>query len=364
MARKLRVAQYGCGKMSVYTMRYAMEKGAEIVCAFGRSPHSIGRDVGEIAGVGATGVLVQDSKDAVATLKEKKPDVCIIATASLMQDLKRPLMDCAESGVDAITTGEEAFYPWNSSSKTTELLDQVAKKNGCTLCGSGYQDVFWGNLITTLAGATHTIKKITGKSSYNVEDYGMALAKAHGAGLSLADFDKEIAAADDISDAARQALIAQETFLPSYMWSANGWLCGKLGLEVKGQTQKCVPQTHNAELRSETLQMTIPAGHATGMSARVTTVTEEGIVIEAECIGNVYAAGELDQNVWSIHGEPYTEVIINRPATVELTCATIVNRIPDVIAAAPGFTTTDRMPTNAFRAKDLGFYLREPGAAS
>ncbi len=104
MERKLRIAQYGCGKMSVYTMRYAMEKGAEIVCAFGRSPHTIGKDIGEIAGVGKTGVLVQDSKDAVAILKEKKPDACIITTASLMQDLKRPFMDCAESGVNAITT--------------------------------------------------------------------------------------------------------------------------------------------------------------------------------------------------------------------------------------------------------------------
>ena len=111
MERKLRIAQYGCGKMSVYTMRYAMEKGAEIVCAFGRSSHNIGRDIGEIAGVGTTGVLVQDSKDAVAILKQKKPDACIITTASLMQDLKGPLMDCAESGVNAITTGEEAFYP-------------------------------------------------------------------------------------------------------------------------------------------------------------------------------------------------------------------------------------------------------------
>ena len=334
MERKLRIAQYGCGKMSVYTMRYAMEKGAEIVCAFGQSPHTIGRDIGEIAGVGKTGVLVQDSKDAVAILKEKKPDACII------------------------TTGEEAFYPWNSSYKTTQLLDELAKKNGCTLCGSGYQDVFWGNLITTLAGATHTIKKIIGKSSYNVEDYGIALAKVHGAGLSLADFDKEIAAADKISDAERKDLIEQETFLPSYMWTANGWLCAQLGLKVKEQTQRCVPQTHDKELRSETLQMTIPAGNATGMSAVVTTITEEGIVIEAECIGKVYAAGEFDQNVWTIQGEPNTEVIINRPATVELTCATIVNRIPDLIAAAPGFTTTEKMPTNAFRAKDLSFYVK------
>ena len=211
MERKLRIAQYGCGKMSVYTMRYAMEKGAEIVCAFGRSPHNLGKDIGDIAGVGKTGVLVQDSKDAAATLKAKKPDACIITTASLMQDLKGPLMDCAESGVNAITIGEEAFYPWNSSSQTTQLLDDVAKRNGCTLCGSGYQDVLWGNLITTLAGATHTIKKITGKSSYNVEDYGLALAKVHGAGLSVADFEQEIAAADTISDAERQALIAQET---------------------------------------------------------------------------------------------------------------------------------------------------------
>lgn len=107
--------------------------------------------------------------------------------------------------------------------------------------------------------------------------------------------------------------------------------------------------------------MTIPAGHATGMSAVVTTLTEEGIVIEGECIGKVYAAGEFDQNVWTIHGEPSTEVIINRPATVELTCATIVNRIPDLIAAAPGFTTTEKMPTNAFRARDLGFYVKQSG---
>ena len=161
-----------------------------------------------------------------------------------MQDIKRPFMDCAESGVNAITLCEEAFYPWNSSRRTTQMLDELAKANGVTLCGSGYQDVLWGNLITTIAGATHTIKKITGKSSYNVEDYGIALAKVHGAGLSLEDFEMEIAAADNISDSERAELIEREAFLPSYMWNSNGWLCSQLGLTVKEQTQKCVPQTH------------------------------------------------------------------------------------------------------------------------
>jgi hypothetical protein len=30
-----------------------------------------------------------------------------------------------------------------------------------------------------------------------------------------------------------------------------------------------------------------------------------------------------------------------------------------LIAASPGFTTTERMPTNAFRAKDLSFYVKQ-----
>jgi hypothetical protein len=202
-----------------------------------------------MAGVRKTGVLVQDSKDAAAILQEAKPDACIITTASLIQDLKGPFMDCAESGVNAITTGEETFYPWNSSYQTTRLLDDVARRNGCTLCGSGYQDVLWGNLITTLAGATHTIRKITGKSRYNVEDYGLALAKVHGAGLSLADFEKESAAADKIPDAERKALVDREAFLPSYMWNVNGWLCARLGLNGG-----CVPSKtllRSAETLSE-----------------------------------------------------------------------------------------------------------------
>ncbi len=353
----LRIAQYGCGKMSKYSMRYVYEKGAEIVAAFDVDPALIGRDIGAIIGGPDRGIIVLDASKADTVLHQLKPDACIITTMSLMQDTVDAFRGCAKSGSNAITTCEEAIFPMNSSPKLTQELDSLAKKTGCTLCGSGYQDVFWGNLITTLAGAMHTIKKIRGKSSYNVEDYGIALAQAHGAGLELAQFEKEIAAADNISPAERQILIDEGRFLPSYMWNVNGWLAGRLGLTVKRQQQKCMSTTHTESLHSKTLGMTIPAGYATGMSAIVTTETEEGIIIESQCIGKVYAPGEEDLNDWTLEGEPDTQVQIPRPATVELTCATVVNRIPDIINAAPGYVTTDNMPTNRFRVKPLDSYV-------
>ena len=354
---KLRIAQYGCGKMAKYTMRYVYEKGGEIVAAFDVNPEIIGRDIGEIMGGPARGVKVRDAAEADAVLASLKPDACIITTMSLMRDIRDALLVCARNGVDAITTNEEAIFPMNSSPSLTREVDALAKKTGCTISGSGYQDVFWGNLIATLAGAMHKINTIRGSSSYNVEDYGIALAKAHGTGLNLADFEKEIAAADNISPTERQKLIDQGEFLPSYMWNVNGWLAERLGLTVKSQVQKCVPQTHDKELHSETLGMTIPAGHATGMSAVVTTETEEGVTLETECVGKVYAPEEFDRNDWTLYGEPDTQVVINRPSTVELTCATIVNRIPDLINAAPGYVTTDLMPVNRYRTKPLDAYL-------
>ena len=354
---KLRIAQYGCGKMAKYTMRYVYEKGGEIVAAFDVNPEIIGKDIGEIMGGPAKGVKVRDAAEVDAVLASLKPDACIITTMSLMRDIRDALLVCAKNGVNAITTNEEAIFPMNSSPSLTREVDALAKKTGCTISGSGYQDVFWGNLIATLAGAMHKINTIRGSSSYNVEDYGIALAKAHGTGLNLADFEKEIAAADNISPAERQKLIDQGEFLPSYMWNVNGWLAERLGLTVKSQVQKCVPQTYDKELHSETLGMTIPAGHATGMSAVVTTETEEGVTLETECVGKVYAPEEFDRNDWTLYGEPDTQVIINRPATVELTCATIVNRIPDLINAAPGYVTTDLMPVNSYRVKPLEAYL-------
>lgn len=351
MEQKIKAVQYGVGKMSLYTMRYMLEKGIEIVGAVDINPEVIGKDVGEILGQEKIGVTVTSAENAKEMMQSTKPDICVITTRSLIAELEEPYMLCAELGINAISTCEEAFYPQNSNPTLTNKIDELAKKNNCTITGTGYQDIYWGQLITSIAGSTQKITKIKGSSSYNVEEYGIALAEAHGAGLTLDEFDKQIASVDRISDEERQALINNGEYAPSYMWNVNGWLCSKLGLTVISQTQKCVPQTHTEDIYSSTLGMTVKAGDATGMSAVVTTKTKEGITIESECIGKVYAPDEFDKNVWTVEGEPTTTITVEKPATVELTCATVVNRIPDVINAEPGYVTTEKLGDLQFKLK-------------
>ena len=341
--KNLRVVQYGCGKMSKYTMRYVCEKGGSIVGAFDINPDVIGKDIGTIIECEDKGVIVESVENAREILKELKPDACIITTMSLLSDIKDACLLCAELGINAITTCEEAFFSWNSNPNLTKEIDELAKRNNCTITGSGYQDIFWGQLVTSICGATQSIKKIVGESWYNVEDYGIALAEAHGAGLSLVEFDEKIASVDRMSSEEREKLINDGVYSPSYMWNVNGWLCEKLGLTAKNQTQKCVPETYSEDIKSSTLGMTIKAGDATGMSAVVTTETEEGIILETKCVGKVYAPDEFDINEWTIIGEPNTTVTVQRPATVELTCASVVNRLPDLINAKPGFVPTSSM---------------------
>lgn len=354
----IKVLQIGCGKMSKYSMRYVYEKGAEIVGAFDISEHVIGKDIGTLMETEEKGVKVQNLADLAEFLKENRADIAIVTTRSLIEELRDVVLTLVNGKVNVVTTCEEAFFAENSNKLVFDEIDRAAKENGVTVTGGGYQDIFWGNLISTLAGSVHNIIKIKGSSSYNVEDYGIALAEVHGAGLTLAEFDKKIAKPSELSNEEIKKQVAEGTFAPSYMWNVVGWLADKLGYHITEMSQKCVPQTNVKDIHSTTLGMDVKAGDATGMSAVVTAKTAEGVEIEAECIGKVYDETEFDKNVWSVIGEPDTTVSVERPDTVRLTCADIVNRIPDIINAEPGFVPTSQMADPRFRVEALDKYLK------
>ncbi len=159
MNQKVKVVQFGTGKMAIYTMRYVYEKGGEVVGAIDVNPKVIGKDIGSIMEGEEKGVKVTALENAEEMLKQVKPDICIVETRSLFSEVSDALLLCAKLGINAITTCEEAFYPNNSNPVLTKEIDELARKNNCTITGSGYQDIYWGQLVSSIAGSTRKYSK-------------------------------------------------------------------------------------------------------------------------------------------------------------------------------------------------------------
>lgn len=341
MSTKIRMVQIGCGKMSKSIISYALTKGIEIVGAVDNRPEAVGQDLGVYLGYDQD-LGVKISNDPHEVFRNCDADIALVTIASYVKDFMPSLEIPLTYGVNVLTISEEALYPWTTSIAETNRLDRIAKKNNVTISGTGMQDIYWVLFPALMAAGMNDVQKVSGEVSYNVEHYGKSLAEAHGVGYDPVRFEEEIAKATD---------------LPSYSWMTTEAICSKMNCTIKKISQRNVPIILEKDIQSKTLERTIKAGEAIGMSAVVIVETFQGPIVEVGCTGKVYQVGEGDLCTWSIEGIPSMKFEVTKPDTPKHTCATLINRIPSVINSTPGYITIDQLPSIEYMTYPAHMYL-------
>jgi len=345
---KIRAIVYGVGKMGILISKYMIEKGVDIVGAIDINPAIVGKDLGEVAGLGRDlNVIIR--KDADEVLSEYKADIAIVAVYTDMERMYPIFEKCIENNFNVLTTAGGCAYNWSTHPELTAKLDKLAKKHNVTLTASGLQDSFLINMVTLMTGASHTITSVEGKQKFNLSRFGPVAIRQYGAGKTKEEFYESVAV-DHHLKSALYSRLALET------------LIADLGLTIREMGERIDPVIGDENVLCEGLGTTIKKGLARGMIRTHEAITEQEIRFRFEEIGVVYtmaeeASGDVT-NEWFIDGEPQLHMVTDRMSGPIATCAQVVNRIPDVINSEPGYVSVDRLPKLKFRAFPLHFYLQ------
>jgi 2,4-diaminopentanoate dehydrogenase len=337
----IRAVFVGVGAMASLAAPMLIDKEVQIVGAVGRSPGKVGRDAGDVLGLDRQlGVPVE--ADVAAVLSSRPVDIALVATSSFMADVGAHLAVCARHGVNAITIAEEAIHPWRTSPRISADLDALAIEHGVTLTGGGFQDTYMINLVTTLIGAAHRIDRVVGRSSFNVDEYGPEVARDQQVGRTVEQFEAWLAHADRP---------------PTFGDNILDAIAAASGLTITDCTTTTRPDLATAEIRCESLDLTIEPGRLIGFTDVDTFETAEGPTLTVELSGRIYNAGETDVNDWRVAGDPTMHMVNPDVDTQRATCTQWVNRIPDVINAPAGLTSVDRLPPMRYRPLPLHHYV-------
>jgi len=344
-ASKLRVVQWSTGGAGAIALRaIARRPGLELAGVWVHSAAKVGRDAGELAGIGKLGVPA--TNDAAALLALAPDCVCYTAVgesrpAECIDDFCRMLA----AGIDVVTTSVPGLvHPAAFDPKHVARLEEACRKGGATLYASGIEPGFAGDqLVLTLATLTDKIRSVRTQEIFSYADYPVAFTM-----FEVFGFGKPLA---------HRAIME----LPGIQTSSWGppvrMVADRLGAKLDG-----IRETY--EKRATTRRLEVAAGVIQSGSVgavRFETIGviggRDAIVIEhvnrmAPDVAPDWPTAARDGTYRiAFDGEPSLtcELALGRPADFSAqgmiaTAMRVVNAIPYVCESKPGLVTSADLP--------------------
>ncbi|CAG7610322.1 hypothetical protein ACFPZL_06295 [Leucobacter soli] len=333
----MKVALYGIGEMGASAARLLVQRGIPIVAAIARSPQKVGKDLSEVVGLDEpTGVIVSD--DAAGEFARTEPDIVILTTNSYLADHEPFLETVILAGANAITIAEEASHPWRTSPDATRRIDALAREHGVTVYGGGHEDAFWIGLGAQIIGAAHRVDAIRWESRWNPDTCGPEILSSLGVGERP---DGDPAPVDWQPNMPR----------PPFALPALDGLADRLGLPEGPRTVTTEYVLAETPTWSWALDRDIAVGEIVGLRDRVRRDPQaEGEPLLEFTVSGILKPGVHDSGEsWEIEGVPNLRMETEFSSGAHQVTGQVVNRLQDVIDAAPGWVKHAEMPAIAYR---------------
>ena len=328
---------FGVGETARLLAIYLNEKDVEIVGAFSRKT-GVGQDIASHFELSVSNGRTI-SNDPAGDLAGLEAQVAIFATQSSI-DSQIPLIEiCAQHGVNVLSLAEEGFYPTPDNQLTFDRIDHIAKGAGISVFFGGVQDAFWWGVPLAMSGGSQAITGLTCKTFSNLDDLGSETVAEYPLNKSDAEFQAYLDAPQEDDGTQLNILVP-----------AMRALLNALGMTVKSVEERLDPVFAEQDIVCTSLETTIPRGKTRGITETTEIKTVEGPTLTAEFSSIILSEGETERVHWRIEGEPTLDVLVDEFPGYEVTAASLINRIPDVISAAPGYITVNDLPVNRCRS--------------
>jgi hypothetical protein len=331
----IRVLQWGLGAMGGGMARLMLEKsGLKLVAAVDGRPDYVGKDLGEVLGVGKQlGVTVTNQPEDV--LKKENVDLVVIATTSWTKEQIPDLRKIISAGINCISIAEEMSDPDAQSPELAKEIDELAKKHGVSVLGTGVNPGFVLDLlVVTLSGVCHSVERIEASRVNDLSPYGPTVMRTQGVGTTPEAF------AAGVADG---SIVGHVGFPESIHMISE-----VLGLGVDHIEQTREPIISN--VYRETPHVKVEAGMVAG--CRHIGIGYRGEVEVVKLVHpqqiHPHLEGQDTGDYINIYGKPEIHMA-NKPEIAGgiATMGVTVNMIPHVVAATPGMKRMIDLPTPA-----------------
>jgi hypothetical protein len=329
----IRVMHVGLGPIGAAVARqFTIRKGFRIVAAVDIDPNKIGRDVGDVAGLGGP-IRVKVTSDLRKAAKAAKPDIAVLCTSSSLKNVMPQLEELMKLRLPVVSTTEELAYPAPRNRRLARQLDQMARKAKVAVLGTGVNPGFaMDALPIALTGVCEQVNHIEVRRVQDARIRRLPFQQKIGAGLTREQFEQQV----------KKGTVRHVGFTESIQMigDAMGWTLTRITDDVR-------PWIAEEEVHGELLA--IDPGYVAGISQEGVGYVGDDAKIRLQLDAYMGAPESFDSVL--IDGSPriYSKVqggIHGDIATASMT----VNAIPHVLMAAPGLRTMRDMPLPSFFA--------------